>query len=529
MSATLSTSKLGLKPALTPGVLRLVLGDQLSTSLSALEDLQPERDVVLMAEVDDEANYVAHHQQKLVLVFSAMRHFAHALRQRGIRVDYVALDDHRNDQHRPRSLAAALQQSLHRNKLRSVVCTEPSEYRVKQHLQQFTKDTGIALAMREDTRFFVSHARFAAWAEGRKSLRMEFFYRELRRETGLLMDGSEPCGGQWNFDHDNRKSLPAGVNAPPRLRFEPDAITRSVMDMVRQRFGERFGTLEEFAWPVTQEQAAQALSHFVSHLLPAFGDWQDAMKTGAPFLWHSLLSSSLNLGLLQAREVCAAAEAAYRNGSAPLNAVEGFIRQILGWREYVRGIYWLRMPAYQHSNTLQATRPLPAMYWGGKTQMRCMAQAIDDTRRHAYSHHIQRLMVTGNFALLAGIDPQQVHAWYLAVYVDAFEWVELPNTLGMALYADGGLLASKPYAASGAYINRMSDFCKGCHYDVKLKTGPRACPMNSLYWAFLIRNQSQLQGNPRMALPYRNLAAWSEEQRQAMTQQAEQFLDNELG
>ena len=261
-------------------MLRLVLGDQLSDDLSALDDLQPERDVVLMAEVDDEANYVAHHQQKLVLVFSAMRHFAHALRQRGIRVDYVALDDDSNADERPRSLTAALQQALRRNNLRSVVCTEPSEYRVKQHLQQFTEDTGIALTMREDRRFFVNHARFAAWAEGRKGLRMEFFYRELRRETGLLMDGSQPCGGQWNFDHDNRKSLPAGVTPPQRLRFEPDAITRSVMDMVRQRFAERFGSLDEFAWPVTREQALQSLRHFVAQLLPAFGDWQDAAADG---------------------------------------------------------------------------------------------------------------------------------------------------------------------------------------------------------------------------------------------------------
>jgi deoxyribodipyrimidine photolyase-related protein len=267
---------------------------------------------------------------------------------------------------------------------------------------------------------------------------------------------------------------------------------------------------------VTQEQAAQALSHFVSHLLPAFGDWQDAMKTGAPFLWHSLLSSSLNLGLLQAREVCAAAEAAYRNGSAPLNAVEGFIRQILGWREYVRGIYWLRMPAYQHSNTLQATRPLPAMYWGGKTPMRCMAQAIDDTRRHAYSHHIQRLMVTGNFALLAGIDPQQVHAWYLAVYVDAFEWVELPNTLGMSQYADGGVMASKPYVATGRYIDRMSDHCSRCRFDPGTATGPRACPYTTLYWDYLFRHERALAGNPRMSLQLRNAARYAPEARAAI-------------
>jgi deoxyribodipyrimidine photolyase-related protein len=268
-----------------------------------------------------------------------------------------------------------------------------------------------------------------------------------------------------------------------------------------------------------------ALEHFIAEALPRFGDHQDAMMAGEAFLFHSLISSALNIGLLTPREVCLRAEREYHAGDAPLNAVEGFIRQILGWREFVRGIYWRHMPDYAAVNALGADRPLPGFYWSGDTGMNCVAEAVGQTRRHAYSHHIQRLMVTGNFALLAGVRPQEIEDWYLAVYADAFEWVEMPNTLGMAVFADGGLLASKPYAASGAYIDRMSDFCAGCAYDVKQKTGPKACPFNALYWAFLIRNEKALSGNPRMAMPYRTLAGWPEKRKAALTRSAEAFLD----
>jgi deoxyribodipyrimidine photolyase-related protein len=296
------------------------------------------------------------------------------------------------------------------------------------------------------------------------------------------------------------------------------------MELVEARFPDHFGDLEGFAWPVTRRQALEALGDFLEHGLPSFGDYQDAMKEGAPFLYHSLLSPALNLGLLSPREVCAAAEEAWRRGRAPLNAVEGFVRQVLGWREYVRGVYWTLMPDYAESNALGATRPLPGFYWTGDTPMRCLAEAVGATRRHAYSHHIQRLMLTGNFALLAGIAPREIERWYLAVYADAVEWVEIPNTLGMAVFADGGRMASKPYAASGAYIDRMSDFCRSCAFDVKRKLGSRACPFNYLYWAFLIRNRSRLEKNPRMAMPYRNLARWTRDRQQEYVDQADQFL-----
>jgi deoxyribodipyrimidine photolyase-related protein len=313
--------------------------------------------------------------------------------------------------------------------------------------------------------------------------------------------------------------------APEMKRFVPDAVTREVMALVAREFGDHFGELEGFGWPVTAAQAAEALDDFVAHRLASFGDWQDAMRTGAPALFHALVSTSLNLGLLDPREVCARAVAAYEAGRAPLNAVEGFVRQILGWREFVRGIYWLNMPDYATRNALEATRKLPWFYWSGETRMNCLHQVVNDTRTHAYAHHIQRLMITGNFALLAGLDPADVDEWYMIVYADAYEWVEMPNTRGMALFADGGIVGSKPYAASGAYINRMSDYCAGCAYDVKDAVGENACPFNYLYWDFLARNSFRLAGNTRVAMPLQSLARMDPARVAAMRANATKFLD----
>ena len=502
-------------------VLRVIFCDQLSLDLSALADLDPERDTVLMAEVIEELSVVGHHKQKLVLMLSAMRHFARELRSRGITVDYVKLDDPSNSG----GLTAELQRAVTRHRPDRVVVTDAGEWRVQQMVEGWEALIDCPVQVRPDGRFFASRSRFEFWTRDRRTWRMEHFYREMRREHGVLMDGQQPVGGEWNYDAENRKRLPADISLPSRLRFAPDAITREVMTLVEQRFGDHFGSLEDFGWPVTRADALRALDHFISEALPRFGDYQDAMKRGEPLLFHALLSPAVNLGLLSPKEMCAAAEAAWRAGTAPLNAVEGFVRQILGWREYVRGVYWTLMPDYAGSNALEATRKLPSFYWTGETTMRCLSEAIDSTKRYAYSHHIQRLMVTGNFALLAGVAPSEIERWYLAVYADAFEWVEMPNTLGMAVFADGGRMASKPYAASGAYINRMSDFCSGCAFDVKQKTGPRACPFNYLYWAFLIRNAHRLSGNPRLAMPYRTLAAWSQERRDSIVQEADAFLD----
>jgi deoxyribodipyrimidine photolyase-related protein len=505
----------------TVTALRFVLGDQLTRSVSSLGDIDRERDVVLLVEVQEEATYVRHHKQKIAFLFAAMRHFASELRAEGIRVDYVRLDDPDNTG----SFTGELVRAVGRHRPDRVVVCEPGEWRVLESMRGWSGRTGLPVELREDDRYFASRGRFARWAGGRASYRMEYFYREMRRETGLLMDGDQPAGGQWNFDAENRKPLRAGDVLPPRLRFEPDAVTSEVLQMVRERFADHFGDTAQFGWPVTRSQALAALDDFVEHALPRFGDFQDAMKAGAPFLYHALLAPALNVGLLTAREVCLRAEAAYREGCATLNAVEGFIRQILGWREYVRGIYWHRMPDYALTNALDARRPLPALYWTAQTRMRCLAEVVGQTQRNAYAHHIQRLMVTGNFALLAGVRPAEISEWYLAVYADAFEWVELPNTHGMAMFADGGLLASKPYAASGAYIDRMSDYCRGCAYDVKRKTGEGACPFNYLYWAFLIRNERRLSGNARMAMPYRTLAGWTAERKAATVAEADGFLD----
>lgn len=500
--------------------LRFILGDQLSHDVASLRGAAP-GDVVLMVEVAEEATYVPHHPQKIAFLFSAMRHFAAELRERGLTVDYVRLDDPGNSN----SFTGELGRAIARHRPDEVFITEPGEWRVLEAIQGWQEAFGLPVHVRADERFFCSRAEFAAWAGDRNTYRMEFFYRAMRARTGLLMEEGEPVGGQWNFDRDNRKPLPGRIAVPERLRFSPDAITAEVIDLVRHRFGHHFGDLEPFGWGVTRAEACRALAHFIADALPRFGDYQDAMKTGEGFLFHALVSPYLNAGLLQPLEICLAAVEAWRSGAAPLNAVEGFVRQILGWREYVRGIYWLKMPGYAETNALGATRKLPAFYWTGDTTMNCLKQSLADTRRQAYAHHIQRLMITGNFALLAGVRPAEIETWYLAVYADAYDWVELPNVHGMAMFADGGLLGSKPYAAGGAYINRMSDYCRGCVYDPAVKTGAGACPFNYLYWAFLIDNARKLSGNMRLAMPYRTLERFGPERRAALQAEAHAFLD----
>ena len=498
------------------GRLILVLGDQLTPTVAALRAADPARDTVVMAEVMAEAQAVPHHPQKIALIFAAMRHFADDLRAAGWRVAYARLDDPDNTQ----SIPGELIRRAAETGAQAVVATAPGDWRLLAALQ----DCPVPVTVLEDDRFLCSAATFDAWADGRKEWRLEWFYRDMRRRTGLLMEGDKPAGGQWNYDKDNRKpAAPDLLRARP-LRFAPDDITQEALALVAARFGSHFGGLDGFGWPVTRAQALQALDHFATHALPRFGDEQDAMLAGDPWLSHSLLSPALNLGLLLPMEVCQRAEVEWRAGRAPLAAVEGFIRQIIGWREYIRGV-WRRMgPDYAARNALGATRTLPPVYWGGPTRMACMKAAVGQTRDLAYAHHIQRLMVTGNFALLAGLDPAQVHDWYLSVYADAFEWVEAPNTLGMSLFADGGVVASKPYAASGAYIDRMSDYCGTCAYRVQDKTGPRACPFNLLYWDFLIRHRDRFARNPRMAPMYRTWDKMAEGHKARVLAEAGAFL-----
>lgn len=472
----------------------MVLGDQLSPDLAALRAADRARDVVVMAEVMGEGTSVPHHPQKIALILAAMRKFAASLRAAGWQVSYSRLDDPENAQ----TLSGELLRRAAEFGAGEVLATKPGEWRVLREIE----DLPVPVRVLEDDRFLCSEAGFAAWAGARKQLRMEWFYREMRRKTGLLMEGDQPVGGQWNFDHDNRKPAKADLLRPCPQDFAPDVVVEEVLTLVEARF-RHFGRLRPFRWATDREGALAALREFVNDRLPRFGEEQDAMLEGEAYLSHAVISPYLNLGLLGPMEVCRAVEAAWQAGRVPIAAAEGFIRQVIGWREYVRGIWALTGPEYLRRNALGHSRPLPAAYWGAETRMACLRAAVGQTRDLAYAHHIQRLMVTGNFALLAGVDPALVHEWYLSVYVDAFEWVEAPNTLGMSQFADGGLLGSKPYVSSGAYIDRMSDHCGGCHYRVKEKVGDRACPFNLLYWHFLDRHRGRFRGNPRMGPMYR--------------------------
>ena len=508
----------------------VVLGDQLDLEASSYDNFDARVDAVWMAEVADESTSVWSSRPRTVMFLAAMRHFALALKAVNRPLHYAQLDASGNQG----SLAAQLKADMERLRPARLVMTEPGDWRVLQAIKAVADASGTPLEICEDRHFLSSVSDFAAHARGRKSLRMEYFYREQRRRHSVLMDPQNegaPLGGKWNFDAENREAFGAAGpgEVPPRCAFKPDAVTRKVIALVEGRFPQHPGRLESFAWPVTRAQALQSLRAFVKERLPQFGRYQDAMWPGDPWLYHSHLSAALNLKLLNPREVLAAAVAAYESGHAPLASVEGFVRQILGWREYVRGIYWTQMPGYLELNTLGADADLPEWYWTGDTDMACLRDAIGQTLTHGYANHIQRLMVTGLYALMLGVQPKQVHAWYLAVYVDAVEWVELPNTLGMSQYADGGLMGSKPYVATGKYIERMSPHCKDCRYDPAQRSGERACPFTTLYWNFLMRHEATLAKNPRMALQVKNLARMNAAQRQEVALRAAAIRRGEVG
>jgi deoxyribodipyrimidine photolyase-related protein len=506
----------------------VVLGDQLDREASVFDGFDATQDAVWMAEVAEESTHVWSSQQRTTLFLSAMRHFAKALRDDGLPLHYRRFDDVANTG----TLAAELRATLAALKPQRVLLVEPGDWRVGQALRDAVACAGVALELREDRHFMCSTAEFAEHVKGRKQLRMEYFYREMRkRHEVLITDNGEPEGGTWNFDAENRESFgrdgPGFVPEP--LRFEPETITLEVMALVKSRLGTHPGSNASFGWPVTRAQALQVLDRFISERLELFGRYEDAMWPGQPWLYHAHISSSLNLKLLNPREVIAAAVAAYRAGRAPLPAVEGFVRQILGWREYVRGIYQLKMPGYGELNALDAQEELPAWFWTGRTDMHCLQDALTQTLEHGYAHHIQRLMVTGLYALMLGVQPSQVHAWYLAVYVDAVEWVELPNTVGMSQHADGGLMASKPYVATGKYIERMGGHCRSCRYKPGERVGERACPYTTLYWDFLGRHEARFASHPRMALQVKNLQRIAPEERLAISERAAAIRRGEVG
>lgn len=508
----------------------LILGDQLSFSSPALAQFDPAQDSLLMIEADSEAQAVWSHKARITLFLSAMRHFAEEAAARGWPLDYVRMDHSGSG-----DFASRLQDAIVRHQPQAIKVVEPGELRMQTLIETTCAAAAVPLMLIDDLHFLCSRSEFADWARGKKELRMEFFYRVMRKKFNVLMDGKEPLGGAWNFDTENRSAYPKsarggkqvgpGLITPPAA-FEPDAITRGVMAMVSTRFADHPGEIESFAWPVSREQALEALTVFIEHRLPQFGQYQDAMWINTPFGWHALLSAAINLHLLDPREVIAQAEESYRKGHVPLECAEGFIRQILGWREFIRGVYWQDMPGLKEANHYQHTRPLPAWFWSGKTNMACLRDSLGQTLQHGYAHHIQRLMVMGNFALLAELSPQQVSDWYRAIYVDAIEWVELPNTLGMALHACGSRFTSKPYVASGAYINRQSNYCSGCRYDPAVRVGEKACPYTTLYWNFIDRHAATLSANPRTALMTKNLERIGADEIASIRVHAKGLLEN---
>ncbi|MEM1343126.1 MAG: cryptochrome/photolyase family protein [Pseudomonadota bacterium] len=473
----------------------LVLGDQLDRNSQALADLDPERDAVVLTEAREEATHVRAHKKRLTAFFAAMRHFAEDLRERGLTVHYHALDD---DQP-----ATSIAEGAACHQAEEVHVVQPGDWRVEESLRERFPE----LIVHEDSHFLSTPTDFRDFTEGRKRIVLEDFYRVMRRRTGWLMQGDKPTGGQWNYDQDNRKSFgkKGPGETPGRPDSRPDNITQAVMKMVEAVFPEAPGSTEGFEEPVTRRAALAHLNHFVEHRLPRFGDYQDAIATGHPTLWHSRLSVCLNLKLLDPREVCEAAIAAYEDGRAPLNAVEGFVRQILGWREFIRGIYFTEMPGYAARNGLDAHEELPDFYWTGETEIACLGDTLGQAVKHAYTHHIQRLMVSGLFAMLWGAHPYRVHEWHMGLHMDAVDWVSLPNVLGMGQHGDGGQVGTKPYAASGAYISRMSDCCARCRYDPKVSTGENACPFTTLYWDFLGRHEKKFRSNRRMGMQMKNL------------------------
>ncbi|MCE2993107.1 MAG: cryptochrome/photolyase family protein [Alphaproteobacteria bacterium] len=499
-----------------------LLGDQLSLNVSALTGASKKTDIILMTEVSEETLYAPHHKKKLVLVLSAMRHFAEELKQLGFNVEYVYLDDTNNTG----NLTSELQRFISKHRPKKIIITEPSEYRVLSYYQNLKAHINVELEIREDDRFISNKREFENIFSNKKTYLMETFYRKMRQKTGLLMENNKPIGAKWNYDKDNRNPIPSNVKPPKIPYFTPDQITLDVISLIEKRFAQNFGDAFDFFFAVTKKEAEIAFDDFINNRLTNFGEYQDAMRDDLEFGFHSIISMYMNIGLLSAVECCKKVEQAYHNKKCNISSAEGFIRQVIGWREYIRGIYWLKMPEYKTLNFFNNTRKLPSFYWDeNKTEMQCLKSAIKQTRVHAYSHHIQRLMITGNFAMLIGVSPDELDEWYMGVYIDAFEWVEMPNTRGMASYADGGIVGTKPYAASGKYINRMSNFCDNCKYDPNKVIGENACPFNYLYWNFIINHKEKLEGNHRMLYSYLTLKKKSDKEIAAIKNAADIFLN----
>lgn len=491
-----------------------ILGDQLNHA--AVQQLAPRR--VLLIEAYELGRKPPMHPQKLVLFFSAMRHFAQELREGGREVIYLQAE----------TLAEALGQFFLAHPGETLGQMQPADYGFAERVGAIVQGLGGVYRLLPNRLWLLEPEEFDRWAGNRKSYRLEYFYRFMRQRTGYLMQGGQPFGGAWNYDTENRKAPPPGYQPPAPVRFTPDALTRAAMATVRKKFRGHFGALEGFEWPVTRQQALEALEDFVTHRLAAFGPYQDALVEQSWSLHHSLLSPALNLGLLHPAEMVERALAEYEKGGVPLASIEGFVRQVIGWREFIYHVYRREMPGLLQANQLQATKPLPPLFLGAPTRMRCLSTVIERVRQRGYAHHIERLMVLANFALLYGIEPQALNAWFVAAFVDSADWVMVPNVLGMGVFASP-ILSSKPYAASGKYIARMGNHCQYCTFKVEETQGEQACPFNSLYWDFLARHRTLLEGNPRLGVLYKTWDRRDRFAQAALRRQAQELRERMAG
>ena len=514
--------------------LHVIFGDQLTDRVRAFADFDDQRDVICMAEVDEESgageqpSLPPSHRMRTAVFLSAMRHFAIEQERKGRRVRYIKLDAPGSTH----TLAGEIARAAGVLKPRRIRMTHPGEWRVLKMARSLERSLNLPVEIHPDDHFLTPIEEFQSWASKRRALTMEYFYREQRKRTGALMDKGKPIGGAWNFDAENRKTFRAAPAAPAPVSHQPDDITREVIDLVNRRYPHAPGRLspEGFIWPVTARAASRALDDFITHRLPDFGAYEDAMWTGEPVLFHSLLSVPLNLKLLDPRDCVAKAEAAYHAGAAPLNSVEGFVRQIIGWREFIRGVYWTEGPGYRDRNSLDQHGALPEFFWTGETDMVCMRESLSPVLDHAWSHHIPRLMVISAFCMMAGVHPRAIGDWFFAMYADSVDWVTTPNTIGMAMHCDGrdnlsGVVGTKPYAASGRYIDRMSNFCKRCRYSLDARAGDDACPYNTLFWDFLLRNRERFASNQRMTMMLRNLDRIGTADRVEITISADRLRD----
>ena len=501
--------------------LRLILGNQLNINHSWFKENNSKITYVMM-EVKEETSYVLHHAQKIIATFAAMRFFAEQLQQKGFEVIYFKINDKQNKQ----SFYQNINKTIKEKNIGELQYLEPDEYRLSTELKKLESIENIKVESVDTEHFLVPKLYAKDFFFEKKHWRMEEFYRHMRKKFSILMEGEKPIGGKWNYDVDNRKRWDGSPSSTQDFRpsHNHEKIFLEINDENIEYFGESQAT--DFRWPISRDESIELLENFIEKDLLYFGDFQDALHDENWRLFHSFLSFSLNTKMLSPIEVIKKAEDAYNKKDLPLTSTEGFIRQILGWREYIRGVYWANMPGYDQHNFFEHKNKLPEWYWTGKTDMRCLSQSISQSLTNAYAHHIQRLMVIGNFSLLAGINPKEVHQWYLGIYIDAYEWVELPNTLGMSQFADGGMLATKPYVSSASYINKMSNYCAKCKYNFKEKVGENACPFNSLYWNFFDRHQDKLSKNPRLGIVNSQLKKMNPTQKEQINKKAEFYLKN---